>query len=97
MAKELKAIGKSVPIRGAEELVQGRAKFAADMPAELHVKILGSPHAHAMIKSLDASKAEKMEGVVAVLTYKDVPKRLMPRANRHSHTLKSSTYLQFQL
>ncbi len=84
MAKELKAIGKSVPIRGAEELVQGRAKFAADMPAELHVKILGSPHAHAMIKSLDASKAEKMEGVVAVLTYKDVPKRLMPRANQRA-------------
>ena len=84
MAKELKVIGKSVPMRGVEELVQGRAKFVADMPAELHVKILGSPHAHAMIKSIDTSEAEKLEGVVAVLTYQDVPKRLMPRANQRA-------------
>ena len=84
MAKELKAIGKSVPMRGAEELVQGRAKFVADMPAELHVKILGSPHAHAMIKSIDTSKAEVLEGVEAVLTYQDVPKRLMPRADQRA-------------
>ena len=82
--KELEVVGKSVPMRGAEELVQGKAKFVADMPAELHVKVLGSPHAHAMIKSIDTSAAEMLKGVVAVLTYKDVPKRLMPRANQRA-------------
>lgn len=84
MAKELKVVGKSVPVRGVEELVQGRAKFVADMPAELHVKVLGSPHAHAMIKSIDTSEAEKLEGVVAVLTYQDVPKNLMPRHDQRA-------------
>lgn len=84
MAKELKVVGKSIPRRGAEELVTGRAKFAADLPAELHVKVLGSPYPHAMIKSIDTSKAEALEGVAAVLTYKDVPKRLMPRHDQRA-------------
>jgi len=79
MAEELKVVGKSVPLRGAEELATGKAKFVDDMPAELYVKVLGSPHPHAMIKSIDTSEAEKLEGVEAVLTYKDVPRRLMPR------------------
>jgi len=84
MAKETRVIGKSIPRKGAYELVTGKAKFVDDMPAELHVKILGSPYAHAMIKSIDTSQAEKLEGVEATLTYKEVPKRLMPRANQRS-------------
>jgi len=84
MAKELKVVGKSIPMRGSEELVTGKAKFVDDMPAELHVNVLGSPHPHAIIKNIDTSEAEKLEGVEAVLTYKDVPKRLMPRANQRA-------------
>ncbi len=84
MAKELKVVGKSILMRGSEELVTGKAEFVADMPAELYVKVLGSPHAHAIIRSIDTSEAEKLDGVEAVLTYQDVPKRLMPRANQRA-------------
>lgn len=81
MAKqEFKVIGKSVPIMEARERVLGICKYVDDMVAELHVKILRSPYPHAMIKNIDTSKAEKLEGVAAVLTHKDVPHRLMYQA-----------------
>ena len=79
MTQELKCVGKSVPLRRAEELATGKAQFVDDIAAELHVKVLGSPYSHAMIKSIDTSEAEKLEGVEAVLTYKDVPQRLLLR------------------
>lgn len=57
-------------------LVCGAQKFVADvdMPGLLHIKVLGSPHAHAIIKSIDPAEALKVKGVVAVYTYKDVPR-----------------------
>ena len=67
MAEELKCVGKSIPLRRAEELATGKAQFVDDMPAELHVKVLGSPHAHAVIKRIDTKEAEKVEGIEAVL------------------------------
>ena len=55
--------------------VTGRAKYGADfnMPGQLVGKILRSPHAHAKIKKIDTSKAEKLAGVKAVLTAADLP------------------------
>lgn len=57
-------------------LVTGRAIFTDDydIPGLLSAKVLRSPHAHARIKSIDASKARTLEGVRAVLTWKDVPR-----------------------
>jgi CO/xanthine dehydrogenase Mo-binding subunit len=54
--------------------VTGRAAFAADttMPGMIWGKVLRSPHAHARIKSIDTSKAEKLPGVKAVVTARDV-------------------------
>src|SRR6201991_4131956 len=54
--------------------VTGRAQFAADttMPGMIWGKVLRSPHPHARIKSIDTSKAEKLPGVKAVVTAKDV-------------------------
>ncbi len=64
------------PIRpdGADK-VTGKALFGADArPAGLiYGKILRSPHAHARILSIDASAAEAMPGVLAVMTAKDLP------------------------
>ena len=54
--------------------VTGRATFAADttMPGMIWGKVLRSPHAHARIKSIDTSKAEKLPGVKAVVTARDI-------------------------
>jgi CO/xanthine dehydrogenase Mo-binding subunit len=55
--------------------VTGRAKYGADAfaPGQLAGLILRSPHAHAKIKKIDTSKAEKLPGVKAVLTSADLP------------------------
>ena len=70
------------PIRhDGVDKVTGRARYAADvqLPGALHGKVLRSPHAHAIIKSIDTSRAEAHPGVLAVATSKDfapVPDRL---------------------
>src|ERR1017187_2375529 len=53
----------------------GRAKFGADyaFPGMLHGKVLRSPHAHAIIKSIKIDKALKLPGVKAIVTSKDLP------------------------
>ena len=55
--------------------VTGRAKFGADTsaPGQLVGLILRSPHAHATIRKIDTSKAERLKGVKAVLTSADLP------------------------
>lgn len=57
------------------EKVTGATAFCADMkfPNLLHIKVLRSPHAHAKILRVDTSAAEKLPGVVRVVTGKDVP------------------------
>ena len=63
------------PIRhDGNDKVTGRAKYGADFQAAglLHGKVLRSPHAHARIKSIDASKALALPGVMAVITSKDM-------------------------
>jgi CO/xanthine dehydrogenase Mo-binding subunit len=55
--------------------VTGRARYGADAfaPGQLVGLILRSPHAHAKIKKIDTSKAEKLKGVKAVITSADLP------------------------
>lgn len=55
--------------------VTGRAKYGADAfaPGQLVGRVLRSPHAHAKIKKIDTSKAEKLPGVKAVITSADLP------------------------
>ncbi len=55
--------------------VTGRAQYGADLklPGMIYGKILRSPHAHARIKSIDTSAAEKVHGVKAVVTSADLP------------------------
>lgn len=58
-------------------LVRGEKAYVEDKkaPDALVLKMLRSPHAHAWIKSIDTSEAEKMEGVEIVLTYKNTPEK----------------------
>ena len=69
-------IGKSEVKLDAAKLVQGKPAFTADwqLPGMLYAKVLGSPYAHARIKSIDASLAKALEGVAAVLTWEDLPR-----------------------
>jgi putative selenate reductase molybdopterin-binding subunit len=69
-------VGKSEKKVDAVKLAQGKPAFAADIEprALLHAKVLHSPHAHARIKRIDASKARALPGVAAVLTWQDIPR-----------------------
>lgn len=69
-------VGKPEKKVDAIKLVQGKPAFAADMDMRgmLHAKVLRSPHAHAKIKRIDATKALALQGVVAVLTWQDIPR-----------------------
>src|SRR5215470_16738470 len=55
--------------------VTGRARYGADvhLPGMLHGKVLRSPHPHARILSIDASRALALPGVHAVVTGADLP------------------------
>lgn len=71
---ELADIGKTFRRLDYETKVTGRAQYLADMsvPGMLHGKILRSPYPHARIARVDAIKAEKVPGVMAVLTRDDI-------------------------
>ena len=66
----------TTPIRhDATDKVTGQARYGADisLPGLLHGKVLRSPHSHAKIKSIDASKALALPGVKAFVTSDDMP------------------------
>src|SRR5512137_1460572 len=68
-------IGKPVPRIDGRVKVTGTAVYADDLalPGMLYGKLLRSPYAHARIRKIDTSKAEKLPGVRAVITGKDFP------------------------
>lgn len=74
--QKTKVVGKSEPKVDAVKLAMGRPVFTDDfrLPGMLYGAMLTSPHAHARIKHIDASKARALEGVRAVLTYLDIPR-----------------------
>lgn len=71
-------IGTDMPVRDAALKVTGQFKYVGDMtlPHMLHAKVLFSPVAHARIKSIDTSQAEQLEGVRAVVCWKNAPDAL---------------------
>jgi len=70
----MSAVGQPLLMPDGAERVKGTVTFAGnfEVPGMLHGKILRSPHAHARILKLDASKASQLRGVVAVLTGADL-------------------------
>jgi len=71
---ELAEIGKTFRRLDYQTKVTGKAHYLADMsvPGMCHGKILRSPYPHARITRIDASKALKLPGVMAVLTRDDI-------------------------
>lgn len=74
--EQLKSVGKPQPKLDGPKLVTGRPAFTADVEPRgmLYGKLLLSPHAHARIVRIDASKARALPGVHAVLTHADIPR-----------------------
>src|SRR5579875_921022 len=73
--QEFKVIGTRPVRHDGTDKVTGRAKYGADyaFPDMLHGKIVRSPHAHAIIKSIKVDKALALPGVKAVLTGEELP------------------------
>lgn len=74
-SEKYRFIGKATPRKDAVEIVTGKVEFIDDIkqPNLLYGKVLRSRYPHANIKNIDTSKAEKLPGVMAVLTYKNTP------------------------
>ncbi|HEY4313445.1 MAG TPA: xanthine dehydrogenase family protein molybdopterin-binding subunit [Pirellulales bacterium] len=74
-AVKYKVIGTRPVRHDGVDKVTGRAIYGADvqMAGLVHGRVLRSPHPHATIKSIDTSAAEKLPGVLAVVTSHDFP------------------------
>lgn len=74
--EQLEVVGKSPPRIDERAKVTGGAQYVDDLefgPDLLYAEVVESPHPHALIKKIDTSRAEKVPGVVAVVTGKDFP------------------------
>lgn len=85
---DYKVITKNSPRWDAVAKVTGKAEFTNDIPFRntLYAKVFRSNFAHGKVTSIDTSLAEKVPGVVKVVTYKDVPKCKFPTAG-HPYSL----------
>lgn len=71
----MKYVNQPIVKKDAYALLSGKPVYCDDLALKdcLIIKSLRSPHAHAKIKSIDTTLAEKVPGIEAVYTYKDVP------------------------
>ena len=83
---DLRHIGKDREKVDAPSLASGERAFVEDRvaPDSLHLKVLGSPHAHAIVKSVDATTALAMPGVVAVVHTFNCPDKVYTTAGQGS-------------
>ena len=73
---KMNAVNASIRKKDAMALVTGKPVYTDDIAPKdcLVVKVLRSPHAHAMIKEVKKDAALKVPGIECILTYEDVPK-----------------------
>ena len=78
------AFGRSLPAPAGPLVVKGAARYTFDTEIDglMHIKLLRSPHPHAMIVAIDKRAALAVPGVHAVLTHEDAPQTLFSTA-RH--------------
>jgi carbon-monoxide dehydrogenase large subunit len=67
-------VGRRVPRLEDRALLRGEGRYLDDikLPGTLHVAFVRSPHAHALLRSIDSAEARAMGGVVAVYTAADL-------------------------
>ena len=73
----VQAIGQAVRREEDQRLLRGRGRYVDDAGAASDARgyVLRSPHAHALIRAIDISKASAAPGVLAVLTGEDLRRR----------------------
>ena len=86
--RDVRGVGLSIPRPDGPEKVTGRVQYVADIAPRglLHAKLLRSPHAHARIVRIDATRARALPGVRAVLTAADIPE-LKRKAPTRAHAV----------
>ena len=69
-ATEVRGVGHSVPRKEDARFIRGKGTYFDDikLPGMLYLELLRSPYAHARLRSIDASRAQELPGVVAVVT-----------------------------
>lgn len=84
MEQNLKAVGKGVRKKDAMQLLLGKPAYVDDITPKdaLVVKVLRSPHAHALIEDVNMTAALKVPGIVGIYTYKDVPQKRFTMAGQ---------------
>ncbi|SFR89207.1 CO or xanthine dehydrogenase, Mo-binding subunit [Microbacterium sp. cf046] len=84
-------VGESAHPPAARRVVQGLEPYTFDteVAGALTLRVLASPHAHARISTIDTTRAEALDGVIAVFTHRDVPARRYSTA-RHEHATDDS-------
>lgn len=72
---KLKVVGKAVPRIDGYDKVSGTAQYTFDLtlPNMVYARVLRSKLPHATIRSIDTSHAEKLPGVLAVISQKNTP------------------------
>src|SRR5262245_1857834 len=74
-------VGQPIPRKEDEALLSGRARFIdalAPVPGLKHAAILRSPHPHARIRAIDATRAAALPGVVGIVTGAELAKLVGP-------------------
>src|SRR5512137_364720 len=76
MNDQLSVVGKKVPRIDAIDKTTGGAKYAPDLNIRgmLYAALLRSPHPHARVVSIDATKAKNLPGFRAVITIEELPR-----------------------
>lgn len=77
-------VGMSVIKKDAKALLAGKPLYTDDIAPKdcLIVKLLRSPHAHALIEEIDLSRALKVEGIETILTYQDCSQKRFTMAGQ---------------
>ena len=82
--KTYQSVGQPVRKKDAMALLLGKPAYVDDVTPRdcLVVKVLRSPHAHALIEEIDTNAAMKVPGIAAIFTYRDVPQKRFTMAGQ---------------